>query len=500
MDFLERIKSFAKDLVNKPSEGDTFGQIDRKVADRPAANSRHRIKPQEFDFDSVEATDEYRIALHLIQEKAPFVFVTGRAGTGKTTFIRWLCHNFKGNVAIVAPTGLAALTAGGVTIHSFFRFPPSFVAPKSIQKVKHRAVYENLHLLIIDEISMVRVDMMDAIEQFLSLNGPRPGEPFGGVPIVAVGDMHQLPPISDQSGIRQYIEDNYNSPYFFSAHALKNIKPLPLELKRVFRQKDNKFLAILNDIRTGQNLEKSVENLNRLCLDSSFTSSAWTTLVPTRKLASEINEQHLASLPGPTKEYVGEIAGQFFSNQNYQGKNEDELDRMLPAPYKLRLRIGARVVFTKNGSSWVNGTTGIVREIKPNVIQVQIDDEGTDVVVDVQRTTWDKGKYRYDQATKTLVSRSVGSFKQFPLALGWAMTIHKAQGQTLSRVIVDLDWGTFATGQAYVALSRARSIQGLKLRRPIKTEDVISDQIIRSLYQRIAENDIAEQWREEGGA
>lgn len=500
MDFLERIKSFAKDLVNTHGQGDTFGEIDRKVADRPAASSRHRIKSQEFDIDSVEATDEYRIALQLIQEKAPFVFVTGRAGTGKTTFIRWLCHSFKGNVAIVAPTGLAALTAGGVTIHSFFRFPLGFVELKNIKKVDHRAVYENLDLLIIDEISMVRVDMMDAIERFLSLNGPKPGEPFGGVPVVAVGDMHQLPPISDQSGIRQYIEDNYNSPYFFSAHALQNVKPLPLELKRVFRQKDENFLSILNYLRTGQNLSESVNKLNRLCLDQDYSSAAWTTLVPTRKLASEINKKHLAKLSGPTKEFVGEIEGKFFSNQNYRGKNEDELDRMLPAPYRLRLRIGARVVFTKNGSAWVNGTTGIVRDIKPNVIQVQIDDEGVDVVVDVQRTSWKKGKYRYDQATSSVVSQTVGSFKQFPLALGWAMTIHKAQGQTLSRVIVDLDWGTFATGQAYVALSRARSINGLKLRRAIKREDVKADEIIRALYLRIAKNDVATRWREEGSS
>ncbi|MEE9403826.1 MAG: ATP-dependent RecD-like DNA helicase, partial [Algisphaera sp.] len=187
--------------------------------------------------------------------------------------------------------------------------------------------------------------------------------------------------------------------------------------------------------------------------------------------------------------------GNFFSTSNCQSKNEDELDKMLPAPYRLQLRLGARVVFTKNGSKWVNGTTGFVRDIKPNIIQVQINDDGADVIVDIQRVTWEKKKYSYDQQQNKLTTRPIGSFTQFPLSLGWAMTIHKSQGQTLDRVIVDLDWGTFASGQAYVALSRARELKGLKFRRQLKVEDVKSDEVIRELYRVLDKKDIARQWR-----
>lgn len=496
MGILDDIKGFVQELLVSQNRGPSFGEIDRRIADRPSPIEQFRQESPDFDLSKIEPTPEYQIALELVKNKEPFLFVTGRAGTGKTTFIRWLTHTYQGNIAVVAPTGLAALTAGGMTIHSFFHLPLSFVDPSDIQRVRHRAVYEHLDLLIIDEVSMVRADMMDVIERFLSLNGPDKSKPFGGVPILVVGDMHQLPPIVDQQGIRQYIATNYKSPYFFSAHSLKSIAPKPLELQRVFRQTDENFLALLNDIRTGTNLLEAVHQLNNFCYEPDFVSAVWTTLVPTRKLACQINEHYLLALTGETAEFLGEIEGKFFSTENYKEKNEDELDRMLPAPYCLQLRVGARVVFTKNSSAWVNGITGVVREIKEDVVQVQIDDEGSTVVVDVQRVTWDKYKYAYDQANNKLTKRWVGSYRQFPLALGWAMTIHKAQGQTLDRVIVDLDWGTFASGQAYVALSRARKIEGLKLRRPLVEQDVKVDAMIRQLYKVVAENDIAQRWQQ----
>ncbi|MHB1158388.1 MAG: ATP-dependent DNA helicase [Phycisphaerales bacterium] len=488
MGLLDRVRQFLKSQ-RQPSHSKTFGELDDIAS--PAVSSIAAKPHQQSGQSSITITPEFELAKIFLDEQVPFLFVTGRAGTGKTTFVRWIWEQYRGTCVVVAPTGLAALNAGGQTIHSFCRLPKGIVHLDDVKEERTRAIYAHLQLLIIDEISMVRVDIMEAIEYFLRLNGPRRGQPFGGVSILAVGDMHQLPPVVKGDEARQYLSDNFKSPYFFSARCLKDINIEVVELTRPFRQDNKEFLSLLNNLREGREISDTIHQLNERCISSRSDDPDWTVLVPTRIRAAKINETRLLELSGELREFTGKVIGTFLlGRRNIVDLSDDELDKELPSPYRLRIKAGAIVVFTKNDASdrWVNGTIGRIAEIRENTIVVEMGYTNDDSRLwEVSPASWERYRYIYDRTENRIVREVIGSYEQFPLALAWAMTIHKAQGQTLDRALVDLDRGAFAAGQTYVAISRCRSIEGLRLKRAIRSSDVLYDPTIVRLYRRVAE-------------
>tara|TARA_A100001037_G_scaffold306864_1_gene357667 strand:- start:7566 stop:9005 length:1440 start_codon:yes stop_codon:yes gene_type:complete len=419
----------------------------------------------------IEITPEYKQALALVDAKAPAIFVTGRAGTGKSTFIQLLRARYEGVMAVVAPTGVAALNANGVTIHSFFRLPPRIVNPEDIEEVQDSRLYKTLRILVVDEVSMVRADLMDAMDQFLRLNGRDPNAPFGGVQLVLVGDLAQLPPVVSTEEEAALFSRRYKSPFFFSAETLAGSMLAPIELNRVFRQTDARFIELLSRIRLGDNCADVLDAINARA-DKPLPEPAPVVLTPTNAAADRINIKGLRQLPGELHEFVGTIEGKF--------KLEE---KKLPAPYHLRLKEGARVMFTRNDTEdrWVNGTLGTVVEFSPGKIAVEIEERGRGVV-DVIPTTWSQYRFRYDSIEERVRADTVGSYTQFALQLAWGITIHKAQGKTLPAVQVDLGHGAFAPGQTYVALSRARSLETIWLTRPLRREDIFCDKRIAAFY------------------
>jgi ATP-dependent DNA helicase PIF1 len=465
-------------------ERPSFGELRDRTARRatpptPAAQATNEA-------EEIEATDEFKLALALITEEQPFVLVMGQAGTGKTTFIRWLHTQLKGNVVVVAPTGLAALTARGQTIHSFFGFPPRPIESQDIKRRRNPAIFEEMNYLVIDEISMVSCEMLDAIDQFLRLNRRKPSKPFGGVQVIALGDLYQLPPVIKQDHARRLSEE-YESFYFFGAHCLGNVVPAAVELTKPFRQKDQHFLGLLRSVREDSETEQALQELNEKCFEPEFDDASWLMVVPTRNRAEAINTARLAELPGDAKEYVGSVTGQFLGrNVDAENPNPEAAYNQLPAPFRLELKPGARVIFTKNdsGRRWVNGTMGTVRKTEATSVSVEID-ENAGSLVEVTRVRWTKDKYELDRTSGKIVLKEIGAFEQLPLAPAWAITIHKVQGQTLSRLVVDLDQGAFAAGQTYVAISRCRSMEGLRLKRRIALADVRCQPEIKAFVEAI---------------
>jgi len=411
--------------------------------------------------ERIDPNDDFQQAYQLIEEGTPFLYITGKAGTGKSTLIQCLKSMIQKPYAVVAPTGVAALNAGGQTIHSFFRFRPGPLVLKDIKPLRHRAVYKNLQLLFIDEISMVRADMLDAIEHFLHLNGPHPHLPFGGVQIVAVGDLFQLPPIiSDPEEMRMFAEE-YETEYFFSAHCLRQEPLVAIELKTIYRQKENAFIHLLNHIREGTELEQVVEDLNIACCDDDPFPNA-ITLCSTNAIADQINTEQMQKLPGTSHRYLGELSGDFSLNRN------------LPSPTELELKVNAQVMMTRNDPDkrWVNGTLGIIKALGNKQITVEIISEEKPVRIDVTRTSWESVRYAFDEKARQMKTEVIGAYKQFPLIPAWAITIHKSQGKTLDRVKIHLGAKAFADGQVYVALSRCRSLENVRLLRPLRVDEI----------------------------
>ncbi len=430
--------------------------------------------PADTKMEGLIVTDSYLRIFEALKDKAPVVFVSGKAGSGKSTLIRWIIEQKKWRSAIVAPTGIAALNVGGATIHSFFKLPSRLLQASDIRRASKRALYENLDLLIIDEISMVRADVMDAIGNFLEKNGPRFGEPFGGVQILLVGDLFQLPPVVSGSDLSSFFSEVYPNPYFFSSHVIGQAPMKFFDLEEAFRQKDRFFAGLLNQIRAGENLEEVVSQINQRCFRKKETAQLPSILLTTTNRAADIrNEQALASLRGESKVYAGTFKGAF-----------DSLRERLPSPEFLNLKIGAQVMLTKNGGEWVNGSLGVVRDLKENSVVVEIQDENSRMV-EVEATTWESVRYHWDPEQKIIHKESAGQFSQIPLTLAWATTIHKAQGKTLASVEIDLGYGAFAAGQAYVALSRCRDLSHIYLSRPLQKRDIICAPEIARFYSRL---------------
>jgi len=428
--------------------------------------------------DQIEITPEYKEVIRAIEAKDPFIFVSGKAGTGKTTLIGYLREKLAGNVVVVAPTGVAALQVNGVTIHSFFRLPPRIIFPEEdIKLVKDRRLYACMRLLIIDEISMVRADTLDAIDLFLKKNGPKINEPFGGIQVMFVGDLFQLPPVISTSEMNLLQQRGYKTAHFFGAKVLGRKDITAIELGKIFRQKDERFTNLLNNIRVNEEITDALITLNKECYENpQIDTSTVITLTTTNMKADNINERELASITGKTYMFVGLLKGKF----NVEEKN-------LPSPINLSLKIGARVMFTANDKEkkWVNGTVGIVKKIIGETVQVEIKEGNNIKVVDVNSFEWKSYKYEFDIESEKIKPVTTGSYQQIPLTLAWSMTIHKSQGKSLDSVCIDLTGGTFAPGQAYVALSRCRTLSGIKLENPIKASDIKCSTEIKRFYEAL---------------
>ncbi|MHA6287801.1 ATP-dependent DNA helicase [Maricaulis sp. CAU 1757] len=390
----------------------------------------------------------------------PNVFITGRAGTGKTTLMREFIRRAGPRAAVIAPTGVAAMQAGGQTIHSFFHFPPRMIGARDIRKVRHRRVVQALETLVIDEISMVRADMMWAIDKSLRLNREC-NEPFGGVQIVLVGDLAQLPPVI-QGAEAEYLEATYGGPFFFHPPPFRDAGFSLVELEEVFRQTDEYFINILNAVREGDVSSDEAAELNHRVTGRSGleASLSHVVLTSTNEAAFRINQARLEGLGTPGRSFEAKVEGQFDP-------------RLFPAEEPLTLKIGARVMLTRNDAQgrWVNGTLGEVEGFEDRGVRVRIGD----TLHTVEPQKWERNAYAFDPEAQALTKTTAGAFTQLPLRLAWAMTIHKAQGLTLDKVYLDLARRLFAHGQAYVALSRARSLEGLELSRPLSPGDIISD-------------------------
>ena len=425
----------------------------------------------------IEVTPDYEAVIEAIHRGDSYIFVSGKAGTGKTTLIGYLRESIPGNVVVVAPTGVAALQVKGVTIHSFFRLPPRLIFPEEdIKPLRDKRLYKDIRLLIIDEISMVRADVVDAMDLFLRENGPQKGKPFGGIQVMFVGDLFQLPPVVSSNDMQVLADRGYEGPYFFYAMALHRKDVTMVELSKIFRQKDEHFANLLNRIRINQEVDEAIDTLNAQCFHKNEEPDEQRiTLTTTNARADQINSAELRAITTESKTYVGKTTGKF---------NVDE--RNLPSPNQLILKVGAKVMFTATDPGfpkrWVNGTIGVVRELLSDKVKVMVQNGPYSNTVEVGPHQWESYRYDHDMMSGKISPSVIGTYEQIPLMLAWAVTIHKSQGKTLDKVKVDLSSGAFASGQVYVALSRCKTIDGISLQRPIELKDVRCDQEIKRFY------------------
>ena len=421
-------------------------------------------------FDSFDDIKDQVIDL-LNGDEQEFIYLTGAAGTGKTTLLEVVKAELDKKMIVVAPTGIAALNIGGTTINSAFRIGfDTFPEITKSKDPRFNKLLKKLEVLIIDEVSMVRAPMLDAISHTLKIHRGN-DEPFGGVSVLACGDLFQLPPV-----VKEYEEkiifDKYDSIYFFSAHSFKEFtQPKFFELTKSFRQEDDSdFYDLLNNIRLGVNLQDTINSFNRTCFSPESGTESSMIITSRKNRAEQINEEMLKQIDGT----------QVVTKSLEQGDlNENDL----PAPRELKIKVDAKVMFIKNDSDgrWVNGTVGVVTQCSEKTkkyIRVKV---GKDIHK-VEREEWNKVRYIYDEDDDEMFEEVVSSFKQFPLKLGWAVTIHKAQGLTLESCSVDLGSGAFATGQAYVALSRCKTMNSLNLYQELRTSDAMVDPDIQDFH------------------
>ena len=411
----------------------------------------------------VQPTHEYLAAYDFLREGEGNLFVTGRAGTGKSTLLTCLKEMLADEMVVVAPTGLAAVNVGGQTIHSFFGFPPRLIRPDDIRRSRNGRLMRRLKFLVIDEVSMVRSDIMWAIDQSLRVNRGRPREPFGGARLALFGDLHQLPPVIDEAEVAEHLESAHGGPFFFSIPALREGAGTSLiELAQVFRQSDEALLHVLNRVREGAADEDDLMLLNARVhpIRTLAEGDAYVILTPTNAAAKRINMAYLNALAGIPHEYKAATTGEYNASAH-------------PTDEALTLKVGAKVMLLRNDPDrrWVNGTIARVSRLEEKRIWVEIAGDEHEV----EQASWESRRYAFDKAEEKIVETVAGTFRQFPLRLAWALTIHKSQGLSLDKVYIDLGRGTFAHGQAYVALSRCRTLEGLTLARQLKPTDILFD-------------------------
>ncbi|HMH58887.1 MAG TPA: AAA family ATPase [Galbitalea sp.] len=413
---------------------------------------------QQAVFDAIETTQDH-------------IFVTGRAGTGKSTLLNHLSWHTSKQVVICAPTGVAALNVGGQTIHSLFRLPIGVIADHEIEQSRElRKLLGTLDTIVIDEVSMVNADLLDAVDRSMRQARQRPHEAFGGAQVVLFGDPYQLAPVPGDADERAYFEDQYRSMWFFDAKVWSDAELRIYELSVIHRQHEDEFKYMLNAVRHGRVTAEIAKRLNDMGARPAPTDGA-ITLATTNSTVTRINASELAKLPGRALTARAEVSGEFGG-------------RSYPADESLELKVGAQVMFLRNDSDqrWVNGSIGTVTKID-STVWVEVDGE----THQVQPAVWEKYRYSYSAATKALKKDIVAEFTQFPLRLAWAVTIHKSQGKTYDRAIVDLGQRSFAPGQTYVALSRISELDGLFLSRPLRPSDIIvDDNVLRFMARSVA--------------
>lgn len=416
----------------------------------------------------LDLNSQFVQALHCMDKTTKSVFITGRAGTGKSTLLHHFRSTTKKNIAVLAPTGVAALNVKGQTIHSFFGFRPD-ITTDAVHRINpaSRSLYRKLDAIVIDEVSMVRADLMDCIDTFLKMHGKSISSPFGGIQMIFIGDLYQLPPVIRQRE-KEAFRQRYKSHYFFDAEVFSGGLEMDfIELQKVYRQKEGRFLDILNAIRNNTATDEDIAAINTRCLpEHDHKKDFALCLTTTNDLADDTNLKKLSAIRAKTFKYHGIVEG------NFDAKD-------LPTSSELTLKQGAQVMLLNNDPEgrWINGSIGRINKIEStkngyDILRVELSDGE---LVEVTPYTWNMYEFVYDKSSRAVVSDIIGTFTQYPLRLAWAVTIHKSQGLTFDRVIIDLGRGTFSHGQLYVALSRCTSLEGIVLKKPVSKKHILMD-------------------------
>ena len=434
---------------------------------------------------------QWQLAYHFVQYTNRNLFLTGKAGTGKTTFLKRLKSENMKQMVVVAPTGVAAINAGGVTIHSFFQMPFGPITPSRLEGQNNNssknqyikrlskeklAIIRSMDLLVIDEISMVRADLLDGIDLMLK-RYRKNKEPFGGVQLLMIGDLQQLPPVVKREDW-EILKHHYSTAFFFSSKVFENAPPLCIELKHIYRQKDQEFINILNQIRENKLTPTAIAKLNERYQPhaTSPKDKGHITLTTHNAMAQEINQQQLSIIPGRTYSYMAQIEGQFPT-------------KAYPTVFDLCVKKGAQVMFVKNDCSlekrYYNGKIGTVSKVNDGMIYVTCDDNPNPIAIGPE--IWPNISYSVNKETGLMEEKTIGTFTQYPLRLAWAITIHKSQGLTFEKAIIDAH-AAFAHGQIYVALSRCRSLEGLVLSSKISSKGIICDRTVTSFTRKATTN------------
>ena len=420
--------------------------------------------------DDFVLSEEFESIVEQLENTKDHFYITGKAGSGKSTLLAYFRSVTQKNTAVLAPTGVAAIRVKGQTIHSFFGFPPKVIQTRHIKKVRQIELLQNLETLIIDEISMVRADVFDAIDYSLRVHRKKLTQPFGGVQVIVFGDLFQLPPVvnMDESSLLERIYPN--GQFFFHSNIFQDAQFKTLELQSIYRQTDDHFIYLLNAVRDGSITNSQIDNLNDSLVDSFEMDEGKIILTTTNARASGINQNYLKQLSSEEFSYRAQATGQFYKE-------------LFPTDEVLKLKKGAQVIMIKNDPEkrWVNGSIGTIHDIAEKKIKVKINHK----IYEVKKEKWDRIQYSYDDDQQEVLENVTGSFKQYPMRLAWAITIHKSQGQTFEKVIIDMSQGSFAPGQLYVALSRCISLEGIELLRPLKKSDVIVNKQLIGFQDRL---------------
>ncbi len=414
-------------------------------------------------------TPAFQDALDCIASGTPVTFISGKAGTGKSTFTKHELTKLPGNTVFLSPTGIAALNIGGQTIHSFFNLEHGMLYPERIKESRQSQIYKEVNYLVIDEISMVRADLMDAINYSLQINR-KSTAPFGGVKLILIGDLYQLPPVVVREEQSEFGPGGrYKNRFFFNSQVIRSAILDKLfkyiKFSAIFRQESQEFINLLEQVRQSNLSQDLIRTLNGRVTTADIIDQLdeVTVLTCTNEAAQRYNNNKLEALPTPKRQYQAIIEGKF--------SRED-----FPTLPILSLKVGAKVIFIKNdpGKAWVNGTTGVIKELDEDELIIEVD--GIDYPV--SRETWEKYQYQFNNGK--IEKNVIGTFSQFPLKLGWALTIHKSQGLTLKNIYLDTGWGAFDSGQIYVALSRVRNLDNLYLKQPISHRELLIDEGIKA--------------------